>query len=167
MVSRCHRFTPVQPCLVLHFNCDEKLAQVAAHPQVKMFEIKLAQGAKPGKGGILPGAKVDAEVARIRGIPEGEDSISPNRHAEVDDFGDLLDLTMLDTRLEGRDEQLTIPADPARNDEDRHLISAEQMDFLLDSLSASTSQCVLVRGLGSSSVFWRSLPRSDSSASDS
>ena len=55
-------------------------------------------------------------------------------------FGDLLDLTMLDTRLEGRDEQLTIPADPARNDEDRHLISAEQMDFLLDSLSASTSQ---------------------------
>tara|TARA_Y100001934_G_C12332079_1_gene765640 strand:- start:21 stop:1745 length:1725 start_codon:yes stop_codon:yes gene_type:complete len=55
-------------------------------------------------------------------------------------FGDLLDLTMLDTRLEGRDEQLGIPADPARNDEDRHLISAEQMDFLLDSLSASTSQ---------------------------
>jgi len=55
-------------------------------------------------------------------------------------FGDLRDLTMLDTRLEGRDEQLTIPADPARNDEDRHLISAEQMDFLLDSLSASTSQ---------------------------
>ncbi len=55
-------------------------------------------------------------------------------------FGDLLDLTMLDTRLEGRDEQLTIPADPARNSEDRHLISTEQMDFLLDSLSASTSQ---------------------------
>ena len=59
-------------------------------------------------------------------------------------FGDLLDLTMLDTRLEGRDEQLSIPADPARNDEDRHLISAEQMDFLLDSLRASTSQWRLI-----------------------
>ncbi|MED5390015.1 MAG: alkaline phosphatase D family protein [Pseudomonadota bacterium] len=55
-------------------------------------------------------------------------------------FGDLLDLTMLDTRLEGRDEQLAVPLDPQRNSEDRHLISAEQMDFLLDSLSQSTSQ---------------------------
>ncbi|KZY31967.1 alkaline phosphatase [Alcanivorax sp. HI0083] len=55
-------------------------------------------------------------------------------------FGDLIDLTMLDTRLEGRDEQLTIPADPGRNDEDRHLISEQQMDFLLNSLSESNSQ---------------------------
>ena len=55
-------------------------------------------------------------------------------------FGDLIDLTMLDTRLEGRDEQLTVPLDPARNSEDRHLISAEQMDFLLDSLSQSSAQ---------------------------
>jgi len=55
-------------------------------------------------------------------------------------FGDLIDLTMLDTRLEGRDEQLTIPADPGRNDEDRHLISEQQMDFLLNSLSESNSK---------------------------
>ncbi|MZR62540.1 alkaline phosphatase [Alcanivorax sp. DP30] len=55
-------------------------------------------------------------------------------------FGDLIDLTMLDTRLEGRDEQLGVPLDPARNSENRHLISAEQMDFLLDSLSQSTAQ---------------------------
>ena len=55
-------------------------------------------------------------------------------------FGDLIDLTMLDTRLEGRDEQLSIPADPGRNDEDRHLISEQQMDFLLNSLSESNSQ---------------------------
>ncbi len=54
-------------------------------------------------------------------------------------FGDLIDLTMLDTRLEGRDEQLTVPLDPARNSEDRHLISAEQMDFLLGSLTQSTA----------------------------
>jgi len=55
-------------------------------------------------------------------------------------FGDLIDLPMLDTRLEGRDEQLSIPADPGRNDEDRHLISEQQMDFLLNSLSESNSQ---------------------------
>ncbi|WP_372922383.1 FMN-binding glutamate synthase family protein [Roseovarius sp.] len=71
---------------------DAKLREVAAHPQVRMFEVKLAQGAKPGKGGILPAEKVTAEIAGIRGIPQGQDSISPNRHAGVDDNGDLLDL---------------------------------------------------------------------------
>ncbi|WP_428927838.1 FMN-binding glutamate synthase family protein [Marinibacterium sp. SX1] len=71
---------------------DDKLRAVAAHPQVKMFEIKLSQGAKPGKGGILPAAKIDAEVAAIRHVPMGKDAISPNRHREVDDFDDLLDL---------------------------------------------------------------------------
>ncbi len=71
---------------------DDKLREVAAHPQVKMFELKLAQGAKPGKGGILPAAKVNAEIAAIRGIPEGQPSESPNRHKEIDDWGDLLDM---------------------------------------------------------------------------
>ncbi|MEM7744087.1 MAG: FMN-binding glutamate synthase family protein [Pseudomonadota bacterium] len=71
---------------------DEKLTEVAAHPQIKMFEIKLSQGAKPGKGGILPAGKVDATIARIRGIPEGEASISPNRHTDVGSVQDLLDV---------------------------------------------------------------------------
>ena len=71
---------------------DEKLMEVAAHDQVKMIEIKLSQGAKPGKGGILPGAKVTKEIAKIRGIPMGEDSISPNRHPEIDSAADLLDM---------------------------------------------------------------------------
>jgi len=71
---------------------DEKLMDVAAHDQVKMIEIKLSQGAKPGKGGILPGAKVTEEIAKIRGIPAGEDSISPNRHPEVDSGEDLLNM---------------------------------------------------------------------------
>jgi len=71
---------------------DDKLRAVAAHPQVKMFEIKLSQGAKPGKGGILPGAKVNAEIAQIRGIEEGKSSYSPNRHTDVEDFADLLDM---------------------------------------------------------------------------
>ncbi len=71
---------------------DEKLRQVAAEDNVRMFEIKLAQGAKPGKGGILPGAKVTAEIANIRGLKIGQDGISPNRHREVDDWKDLLDM---------------------------------------------------------------------------
>ena len=70
---------------------NDKLREVAAHEQVRMFEIKLAQGAKPGKGGILPGAKITAEIAGIRGIEVGQDSISPNRHVEIGDFEELLD----------------------------------------------------------------------------
>ncbi|MEL6238167.1 MAG: glutamate synthase-related protein, partial [Pseudomonadota bacterium] len=50
---------------------DDKLREVASHEQVRMFEIKLSQGAKPGKGGILPAEKVSAEIAAIRGIREG------------------------------------------------------------------------------------------------
>jgi glutamate synthase domain-containing protein 2 len=57
-----------------------------------MFEIKLSQGAKPGKGGILPGIKVTEEIAAIRGIPAGKDSISPNRHPEIRDAASLLDM---------------------------------------------------------------------------
>jgi len=71
---------------------DDRLRAIAAYPQVKMFEIKLSQGAKPGKGGILPGGKVTAEIAAIRGIPEGADSISPNRHPEINNEDDLLDM---------------------------------------------------------------------------
>ena len=56
-----------------------------------MIEIKLAQGAKPGKGGILPAAKVTREIAEIRGIKAGEASISPNRYTEIDNVEELLD----------------------------------------------------------------------------
>ncbi len=71
---------------------DDKLREVAAHPSVKMFEIKLSQGAKPGKGGILPGGKVTQEIADIRGIALGVDAISPNRHIDVNNAYDLLDM---------------------------------------------------------------------------
>ena len=74
-------------------NLDiEKIKDLAAIPQVRMFEIKLSQGAKPGKGGILPAEKVTDLIATTRGITPGEDSISPNRHPEVTDTGSLLDL---------------------------------------------------------------------------
>jgi len=69
---------------------DDRLREIASHEQVRMFEIKLSQGAKPGKGGILPGAKVTQLIATTRGIPEAQDSISPNRHPEVRTIDDLL-----------------------------------------------------------------------------
>lgn len=71
---------------------DEKLREVAAHETVRMFELKLSQGAKPGKGGILPAEKITDEIAKIRGIPKGKDSQSPNRHKEMNSFDDLLDM---------------------------------------------------------------------------
>jgi glutamate synthase domain-containing protein 2 len=70
---------------------DEKLRELAAKPEVKMIELKLSQGAKPGKGGILPSIKVTDEIAAIRGIPAGKASISPNRHPEISSVSELLD----------------------------------------------------------------------------
>jgi glutamate synthase domain-containing protein 2 len=61
------------------FDPDRFAAQ-AAHEQVRMIEIKLSQGAKPGHGGVLPAAKVSAEIAQTRGVPMGKDCISPSRH---------------------------------------------------------------------------------------
>ncbi|HYG54124.1 MAG TPA: FMN-binding glutamate synthase family protein, partial [Burkholderiales bacterium] len=69
---------------------------------VKAFEIKLSQGAKPGKGGVLPGRKVTPEIAQIRGIPEGRDSISPNRHRDISSMSELLDTVQRIRELTGR-----------------------------------------------------------------
>ncbi|MEM6595903.1 MAG: FMN-binding glutamate synthase family protein [Pseudomonadota bacterium] len=70
---------------------DDKLRDIASKPQVKMFELKLAQGAKPGKGGILPAEKITSEIAEIRGIEKGADSLSPNRHQEISSPSELLE----------------------------------------------------------------------------
>ena len=59
----------------------ERFAQQAVDPQVKMIEIKISQGAKPGHGGMLPGAKVTPEIAAARGIPVGQDCVSPSAHS--------------------------------------------------------------------------------------
>ncbi|WP_169544375.1 FMN-binding glutamate synthase family protein [Sneathiella aquimaris] len=72
--------------------CDQRLRDVASHSQVCMFELKMSQGAKPGKGGILPAIKVTEEIAKIRGIPKGRSSISPNRHPEINNIREMLDL---------------------------------------------------------------------------
>lgn len=71
---------------------EDKLAKICENPNIKMIEIKLSQGAKPGKGGILPAAKVNKEIADIRGIPEGEAALSPNRHVDAGNSEELLDL---------------------------------------------------------------------------
>ena len=80
----------------------DKYRELTAHEQVRMTEIKLSQGAKPGKGGILPGEKVTDEIARIRGIRVGQDSISPNRHPEIESADDLLDFIATLREISGK-----------------------------------------------------------------
>ncbi|MFF0469541.1 FMN-binding glutamate synthase family protein [Micromonospora zamorensis] len=72
------------------FSLD-RLKDLVAGAPVKALEIKLSQGAKPSLGGLLPGAKVSAEIAATRGIPAGQDCVSPSRHAEFSDCDSLLD----------------------------------------------------------------------------
>ena len=59
----------------------ERFAEGAKNPQVKMVELKLSQGAKPGHGGVLPAPKVSHEISLTRGVPMGQDCISPSRHS--------------------------------------------------------------------------------------
>jgi len=79
---------------------DARLREVAE--SVRAFEIKLSQGAKPGRGGVLPANKVTEEIARIRGIPAGRVSSSPNRHREIRNSDDLLDMIARVREVTGR-----------------------------------------------------------------
>lgn len=72
------------------FDRTRFLEAVEAHP-VRAVEIKLSQGAKPGLGGVLPGVKVTAEIARIRGVPEGQTVVSPAGHRTFRSVDELLD----------------------------------------------------------------------------
>ncbi|MBX3664184.1 MAG: FMN-binding glutamate synthase family protein [Burkholderiaceae bacterium] len=69
----------------------EAFAAVARDPQVKMIELKLSQGAKPGHGGVLPGPKVTLEIAEARDVPAGQDCISPAKHSAFDTPVQLLE----------------------------------------------------------------------------
>ncbi|WP_113064952.1 FMN-binding glutamate synthase family protein [Oleiagrimonas sp. MCCC 1A03011] len=69
---------------------DEQFRKKACQDPIKMIEIKLSQGAKPSHGGVLPGPKVNAEIAAIRGVPEGKDCVSPAAHPEFDSPRGLL-----------------------------------------------------------------------------
>lgn len=81
---------------------DQKLREVAGHENVRAFELKLSQGAKPGKGGVLPAIKVTPEIAAIRGIPAGVMSSSPGRHPEIDSPEDLLDMILRIREVTGK-----------------------------------------------------------------
>ena len=72
-----------------------RLVDLVASAPVKAIEIKLSQGAKPGLGGMLPGAKVSQEIADIRGIPAGQDCASPSRHQVFHDVDSMLDFVEL------------------------------------------------------------------------
>ena len=74
-----------------NFSYEALASEVESCPQIRCIEIKLSQGAKPGKGGILPAAKVSAEIARVRKIPEGKDCYSPNHHSEFSTVDELVD----------------------------------------------------------------------------
>ncbi len=65
---------------------EDKLRELAAHDQIRMIEIKFSQGAKPGKGGLLPAEKITKEIAKLRNIPIGEDAVSPPYHSECRDL---------------------------------------------------------------------------------
>lgn len=81
---------------------EERLRAIASHDCVKMIEVKLAQGAKPGKGGLLPAAKVTEEIAAIRGIPAGKPSVSPNRHHDIGNIRELGDFVARVRRITGK-----------------------------------------------------------------
>lgn len=72
------------------FN-EERFVANATDPQVKMIEIKLSQGAKPGHGGVLPAAKVSEEIALTRGVPMGVDCVSPPGHSAFSTPRELLE----------------------------------------------------------------------------
>ena len=69
----------------------DKFKKLCENPQIKAIELKLSQGAKPGKGGVLPKEKISREISDIRGVPMGEDCHSPNRHIEVNDVDSLME----------------------------------------------------------------------------
>ena len=91
-MSRYHRENGGDICWEIgsgYFGCRnddgsfslDKFTENAKNPQVKMIEIKLSQGAKPGHGGVLPGVKVSPEIAEARGVPVGQDCVSPAAHS--------------------------------------------------------------------------------------
>lgn len=73
------------------FNVEVVGKKTDSNENIRCIEIKLSQGAKPGKGGILPGAKVTPQIAAIRGVPVGQPCISPNAHKEFTTVDELID----------------------------------------------------------------------------
>ena len=73
------------------FNMEALVKLTTQFPQIRAIEIKLSQGAKPGKGGVLPAKKITAEISRIRGVPMGKDVLSPSTHSTFNNVSELID----------------------------------------------------------------------------
>ena len=75
-----------------NFSLEKMVKLTQENPSIKAIEIKLSQGAKPGKGGVLPGKKITKEIAEIRGVPIGKDVLSPASHKAFSNEEELIDL---------------------------------------------------------------------------
>jgi glutamate synthase domain-containing protein 2 len=73
------------------FSMDKMKALVRDNPFIRAIELKLSQGAKPGKGGVLPGAKITSEIAKIRGVEVGKDVLSPPNHKAFSNVPEMVD----------------------------------------------------------------------------
>jgi glutamate synthase domain-containing protein 2 len=73
------------------FSMERMIDTVQRNPEIKMIEVKISQGAKPGKGGVLPGSKITKELAEIRGVKIGEDALSPSSHSAFSTVPELVD----------------------------------------------------------------------------
>ncbi|MFK7923157.1 MAG: FMN-binding glutamate synthase family protein [Bacteroidia bacterium] len=73
------------------FSMDKIVKLVAENPFVRAIEVKLSQGAKPGKGGVLPAKKISKEISEIRGVPRGQDVLSPARHTAFKTIPEMVD----------------------------------------------------------------------------
>jgi len=119
---------------------DKKLEEVAAHVQVRMFEIKMSQGAKPGKGGMLPGGKVTEEIAKIRGIHAGENAFSPNRHPDIKNNSDLLDMVERIRKVTGKPVGFkTVIGSPSMLDDLFHEICKRGIDSAPDFITLDSA----------------------------
>jgi glutamate synthase domain-containing protein 2 len=83
------------------FVLDKLVKLIEANPCVRMIELKLSQGAKPGKGGVLPASKITKELAEIRDVPVGKDVISPAAHSAFSDIPSMIDFIELMSNATG------------------------------------------------------------------
>jgi glutamate synthase domain-containing protein 2 len=74
-----------------NFSMEKMKQLVKENPQVRAIEVKLSQGAKPGKGGVLPGSKITGEIAKIRGVEKGKDVLSPPSHSAFEGISGLIE----------------------------------------------------------------------------
>lgn len=74
-----------------NFSMKKMIKLVEENPFIRAIEVKLSQGAKPGKGGVLPGAKISYEIAKIRGVEVGKDVLSPPNHSAFSNVPEMVD----------------------------------------------------------------------------